>query len=108
MAMKYELTEIDGVEFWAIKIAEGPYTGVTYSYDTIKFSGETEDGEGILSFEYHIHDAAGNEPQDMKSEEFERTIGDILIVVLEESLDYMEEKKKNENNRTEDSSSTDL
>lgn len=108
---KYELTENNNTEFWAIKLVEGVYTGVVYSYDTIKFTGETENGEGILAFTYHIHDAAGNDPDDLKGSVFETVVGDILVELLEQSINYMSEKNErndDDDNRTEDSVSTDL
>lgn len=107
MVTKYELKEIDGVEFWAIRLLEGDYAGVVYRYDTIKFTGETEEGDGILTFTFNILDNAGNEPSAFVGSAFETTIGDVLVELLEESLDYMETRDKNDNNRTQDSSSTD-
>lgn len=88
-----------------IKLTEGPYAGIIYSYGAVGFE---ENGDTLkLKFEYDIHEAEG---VSYIQSEFEQAIGQLLQLILVEQL------AKNEvvytggvdENRTTDSEQTDL
>ena len=64
-----------------IKLTEGPYAGIIYSYGSVGFE---EDGDTLkLKFEYDIHE---NPVGFVDRNKFKNHIGDILIDLLEENL----------------------
>ena len=88
-----------------IKLTEGSYSGIIFSYGEVKFD---EQGDTLhLKFDYDIHYAEG---VSYVQSEFEQYIGQLLQLILVEQL------MKNEvvytggvdENRTTDSEQTDL
>ena len=95
----------DGVGHYRLKLTEGPYAGIIFSYGEVKFD---EQGDTLhLKFDYDIHYAEG---VSYVQSEFEQYIGQLLQLILVEQL------MKNEvvytggvdENRTTDSEQTDL
>jgi len=73
----------------AIKILEGPLEGVVYQYDTVSFQEQThEDGSMTLSFNTLELENPKNE--DLSSEESGTIIGDILVEIIEDSLNELD------------------
>lgn len=91
--VKHEMVEAPD-NFWAIKLLESKFAGVIYRYGTIKFMGEDDEGNGIMSFEYDIIDPAGNSIEDLVGPEIDQIMGDILTKTIIESLEH---KEKNGN-----------
>jgi actin-like ATPase involved in cell morphogenesis len=88
MPVKYELVEHDNSfheNHWAVRIGEGDYEGVAYQYDTVSIN--EEEGEVVLSFNTITLD--NPKELDLKSDEFESIIGDILVSIIEEQLENM-------------------
>ena len=88
----------------ALKLTEGPYEGIIFSYGKVDFE---EQGEKCkLHFEYEVHKSE----IDYVTEEFEHYIGDLLQFIT------MDQLSKNEiiytggidENRNEDSEQSDL
>src|SRR6056300_1060115 len=71
---------------WAVKLTEGKYAGVAYQYDTVSIN--EEEGEVVLSFNTITLD--NPDELDLTTDEFESTIGDILVSIIEEQLEQME------------------
>lgn len=65
---------------WYIKLEGGFYSGVVYSYDSIKLN---EDDESI-SFDYDVVDYLDDDPHG--SIRFNKCIGEILKLVLEDAM----------------------
>ena len=88
MPVKYELVEHDNSfheNHWAVRIEEGDYEGVAFQYDTVSIN--EEEGEVVLSFNTITLD--NPKELDLKSDEFESIIGDILVSIIEEQLENM-------------------
>lgn len=62
---------------------DGPFQGVSWYYEGMKFADqENEDGSIQMSFDYTV---TSNE-QPSNPAEFEHSIGDVLIYILEEQV----------------------
>lgn len=88
MPVKYDLIEHDNSfheNHWAVRIEEGQYEGVAYQYDTVSI--EEEDGDVVLSF--NTITLENPDELDLTTDEFESTIGDILVSIIEEQLEQM-------------------
>ena len=88
MPVKYELIEHDNSfheNHWAVRLEEGEYAGVVYQYDTV--SVNEEEGEVVLSFNTITLD--NPEDKDLKTDEFESIIGDILTSIIQEQLEQI-------------------
>jgi len=88
MPVKYELVEHDNSfheNHWAVRLEEGEYSGVVYQYDTV--SVNEEEGEVVLSFNTITLD--NPEDKDLKTDEFEGIIGDILTSIIQEQLEQI-------------------
>lgn len=88
MTVKYNLIEHKNSfhdNHWAVMIEEGDYEGVAYQYDTVSIN--EEEGDVVLSFNTITLD--NPKELDLTSDEFESTIGDILVTIIEEQLENM-------------------
>ena len=85
MTVKYSLVEHDNSfhdKHWSIRLDEGDYEGVVYQYDTVSFN--EEGGDMVLSF--NTITLENPKELDLTKEDFESTIGDILVNIIEEQL----------------------
>ena len=83
---RYVFAQRDVDDFSCIKIVEGNYKDIIYTYGHVKFaSEENEKGEIPLKFDY---DVLVN-PNQVKVDtiEFQNYIGDILLEVVQYQLD---------------------
>jgi len=71
--------------FIELEVNEGPFSGIKFHYEDIKFVEENPDGSATMNFGYQITDGV---PSNVA--EFEKFLGDMLIKFLEDQL------KKNE------------
>lgn len=89
----------------ALKLTDGPYKGIIYSYGKVSFDEEGDTCK--LNFDYEIQDASST---NYVTEEFEQYIGDLLQFII------MDQLQKNEvvytggtdENRDKDSEQSDL
>jgi len=82
----YVFVQKDTDDFSCIKITEGEYKDIIYTYGQVKFaSEENEQGRLPLKFTYDIQRNPNN--KDTESIEFRNMIGDILIEVMEKQLE---------------------
>jgi hypothetical protein len=91
MPVKYDLIEHNNSfhdNHWAVKIEEGKYSGVAYQYDTVSIN--EEGGDVVLSF--NTITLENPDELDLTSDEFESTIGDILVSIIEEQLEQMNDE----------------
>ena len=83
---RYVFAQRDVDDFSCIKIVEGEYKDIIYTYGHVKFaSEENAEGKLPLKFTYDIKKNPNN--VDTDSEDFRQYIGDILIEVIEEQLE---------------------
>ena len=71
----------DGVGHYRLKLTEGPYAGIIFSYGKVTFD---EQGDTCkMHFEYDVHDDAG---VPYVKEELEQYLGSMLQVIIMEQL----------------------
>jgi len=89
MTEKYSFVSRKEDEWASILIDSGEFTGIIYQYGKVSVpEKENEDGNMPLSFKYTIVDYNGHTEESLKeTEEFTTTIGDILVVILDEQLE---------------------
>lgn len=94
---KYEVIKLDEeLENYAFRITEGKFKDVVFKYNRFGIV-EPEDGDEVLKykFEYDIleipEEIREKKYTDEEGIEFEQFIGDILIEVIEENIEYEEE-----------------
>jgi hypothetical protein len=76
MTPKYAILEAkDKDSVCPIMIVEGQYEGTVLTYDVVKISED-----GVLSFNYNVMEG------DATGSEFENTLGDILVNMIEEKV----------------------
>ena len=82
---RYVFAQRDVDDYSCIKIVEGNYKDIIYTYGHVKFASEENDkGEIPLKFTYDIMTNPNEE--DVKSDDFRNYIGDILVECVEEQL----------------------
>ena len=92
----------------AFKISEGEFEGAVWNYKNVKLPLYGDDGNMIdleeakqlvLTFEYDV--LYNPTDEDLKSDEFRNVIGDILLEVIDASLEH-DQIKFNTENRNSD------
>ena len=82
---RYVFAQRDVDDFSCIKIVEGNYKNVIYTYGKVQFaSEENAKGEMPLKFTYDVKENPNN--VDTTSIDFRNYIGDILVEVVEKQL----------------------
>ena len=82
---KFVFAQRDADDYSCIKIVEGEYKDIIYTYGHVKFaSEENQQGELPLKFDYDVKKNPNN--VDTTSIDFRNYIGDILIEVVEKQL----------------------
>ena len=83
---RYVFAQRDVDDFSCIKIVEGDYKDIIYTYGHVKFaSEENAKGEIPLKLDYDVKVNPNN--IDTTREDFRNYIGDILIEVVEKQLE---------------------
>lgn len=97
--MKYTLIEHKNAEEqWAVMLSEGKYEGLVYKYGKIDFHESDDQEVASLSFEYDILEPIDIDVENLTGEdyeEFKTMIGDILVELIEASIDYHENRNDN-------------
>ena len=83
---KYVFAQRDTDDYSCIKLTEGKFSDIIYSYTKVQFAAE-ENAQGKLPLKF-TYDIKKN-PNDMNTEdeEFRQYIGDILVEVIEKQLE---------------------
>jgi hypothetical protein len=107
---RYQVLEHKHSGLQAIKLTEGAYEGIIYTYGKVSFDPNEENDTLHLKFEYEILENADRGMTDMKP--FEKYIGDILEELLhqgveENNLTYTGGTEIDAN-RTKDSEQSDI
>ena len=82
---RYAFAQRQGDDFSCIKILDGQYEGIIYKYNQVKIS-QTENADGQLPLKFTYDIMANPNKEDIKSTDFRKYIGDILVEVMEEQL----------------------
>ncbi|OUV92309.1 MAG: hypothetical protein CBD09_00545 [Puniceicoccaceae bacterium TMED149] len=97
--MKYTLIEHKNAEEqWAVMLSEGKYEGLVYKYGKIDFHESDDQEVASLSFEYDVLEPIDIDVENLTGEdyeEFKTMIGDILVELIEASIDYHENRNDN-------------
>lgn len=107
---RYQVLEHKHSGLQAIKLTEGAYEGIIYTYGKVSFEEDEQNDKLHLKFEYELLDNADKGITDMKL--FESYIGDILEELLhqgvaENNLTYTGGTEIDAN-RTKDSEQSDI
>lgn len=86
MSKEYVFVEKKDSELYSLKIVQGPYNNVIYTYGSVTIEEDTENDLARLKFNYHIEEVP--EPYSTheleQSTEFRDYIGNILTEILED------------------------
>jgi hypothetical protein len=92
--MKTNITYVEKADsdFTSIKVLQEPYNGIIYTYGKVKVSepnGECE--KATLTFDYRVEEVPpvfGKSKEEIENDEdFSKFIGDILVEILEDSVE---------------------
>ncbi len=91
----YHYVTHKNTEEQAYRINEGKYSGIVWIYDNVKFPLYNDEGE-VASLEeaeqipltFDVEVLYNPTDQDLNTEEFQRTMGDILMNIIDESLQH--------------------
>lgn len=90
-------------EFWAVKIDDGLYEGLVYTYGEVYFD-QDDPNDTKLHFEINVLEDLEYDVLSLEGDkeiEFRSTVGDILVELIEESLEHHE--NRNDNTEASDS-----
>jgi hypothetical protein len=86
MSKEYVFVEKKDSELYSLKIVQGPYNSVIYTYGSVTIEEDIENDLARLKFNYHIEEVP--EPYSKheleESTEFRDYIGNILTEILED------------------------
>ena len=90
----FVLLENPNEDFYAVELKTGLYKGVRYIYGAVSIKETPELNTATMSFSYQISDNGGTFEDDelIGNPEFKNYIGDILMYVIQDSLDNKEAK----------------
>lgn len=91
---KYSVLNVEtkGNDTAKIRLTIDPWNDIMYSYGEVKFN-EDENGKAFLHFEYLVSDPEDFDIKlytEQEQKDFKQLTGDILVDLMQESLDYME------------------
>jgi hypothetical protein len=92
-----QFVEKPSSELYSIKVVQGPYLGVIYTYGKVSLHEDEAAAELRLSFSFNIEKVPDNldEEELKQSLDFKNFMGDILSQLLEDKLDNDESAKDN-------------
>jgi len=105
MSDRYVFVEKADSDFTSIKVLTEDYNGIIYTYGKVKVSepnGECENAK--LSFYYRVEEVPpvfGKTKEEIENDpDFSRFIGDVLVEILEDSVDN---DRSSDDNTSDDS-----
>tara|TARA_B110000858_G_scaffold167369_1_gene195238 strand:+ start:359 stop:679 length:321 start_codon:yes stop_codon:yes gene_type:complete len=86
MSNRYVFVEKKDSELYSLKVVQGPYNNVIYTYGSVTIEEDVENDLARLKFNYHIEEAPApySKKELEESTEFRNYIGDILTEILED------------------------
>ena len=81
-------------ELYSLKVVQGPYLGVIYTYGKVQVKENPESDQATLTFDFQIEESPENlnEEKLKKSAEFKNFMGDILVQLIEDKASTMPDK----------------
>ena len=89
MAVAYSLIEAEGFhkDHWTIRVDEGSCEGLTYQYDAVKIIPQENPEDGAV-LEFNTITVENPNNVDLTLPEVKDTLGDILVDIIKEHIDY--------------------
>ena len=81
----YVFVEKPGEDFTGLKLISGPFASIVYKYGNVGFRPESEAVNGALPMVFDYTVIENRIEADTDSQEFINHIGDILVVLLEDT-----------------------
>lgn len=105
MKTKIAYVEKADSDFTSIKVLQKPYNGIIYTYGKVKVSEpEKENENATLTFDYRVDEVPpifGKTKEEIENDQdFSNFIGDILVEILEDSVDH---DRSSDDNTSDDS-----
>ena len=76
------------IDLYAVKLTEGNYKGVVVRYNVVDLKDD-----GVLKFDYTVIESADHEQSVLQDDEdFKTTLGDTLMLLIDESINYKDKK----------------
>ncbi len=107
MKTKIAYVEKADSDFTSIKILTEPYNGIIYTYGKVKVSepeNENENENATLIFDYRVDEVPPifekSREEIENDQDFSHFIGDILVEILEDSVDH---DRSSDDNTSDDS-----
>jgi len=95
--VKWQLVENQEEENqWGVMLLSGKYEGLVYGYGNVRFL-ERDGDDAVLQFEYNVLEKIDIDVENLSEEdheEFRKMIGDILVELIEDAVDYKSEQSK--------------
>ena len=87
-------------EFAAIKLTKGPFKGIVYHYGKVQFNEHDTKDQADVNFHYNIIENPTKHTESAleKNQKFIRTLGDVLIHILDQQ--FSEHSRTTEKHRT--------
>ena len=104
----YHYVTLKATDEQGYRVAEGKYAGVVWKYQNVRLPMYDDSGELVnldeaeqlpLSFEYQV--LYNPTDEDLTTGEFAATVGDILLNLIDESMENEQLEFKTRNNDTE-------
>mgnify|MGYP000279964923 CR=1 FL=1 len=80
-------------ELYSLKVVQGPYSGVVYTYGKVEITGSVD--EPVVKFDFTINEVPEGKKKNKleKSKPFKNFMGDVLITLIEEKINDDESAK---------------
>lgn len=92
--MKKNITYVEKADsdFTSIKVLQEPYNGIIYTYGKVKVSEPEGEGENAkITFDYRVEEVPpvfGKSKEEIENDQdFANFIGDVLVEILEDSVE---------------------
>ena len=100
MKKKFVYVEKPESDFTSIKLIDGPYNELIYTYGKVTVSESNGESEtASLTFDYYVEEIPPIIEKTRKElesdEDFVNYIGDVLVQILEDSIEYERSSKDN-------------
>jgi hypothetical protein len=85
-----------------IEVTEGPYEGLCFVFGPITFNGEDENGNGLISFDYHLLHIPEDINFEKQNKEIEIFVGQMLQHILETQVQDVNDETGTSNTESTD------
>jgi hypothetical protein len=83
---KYTFVEKDDSEVYSLKILDGKYKDVVYTYGVVSIKEAEDQSNATVKFDFRIEESIKHEDLDA-DKKFKNLIGDILVNIIENQIE---------------------